>query len=533
MAGALLGLLLIGCLKETHRLDADVQVVAPVGAWGVPLANLSLTTDDLPLTFTESVASNGLGSAFVWTSEFPREVMRVEDWVTWPDLEAAALRTLTEEEVQALGFLPAGEPMALAVQESVPVEGLDGHEIARLEFSGGTLRCTAVATSGIWSEAAMTLPQLFQNGEPVVLSTSSLVNGTELDLTGAVLLMAPGETELAIAGEVHVSRTGEPIASEAELGWTFTWDALEMELFEGRLGALGPMAFTAAHEVALPEWLQGSIGLSAPALKLVVEQGQGIGCSLELAGQILQSSSSLPFQWAPLTPPVVPAAPVPGTTTSAAFLLNDATTTPPLGTWVSSEFRGLSYEAAFSVVDPGEELQFLSADAEIAVQPSIEVPFIGYASRIAWRDTVPCDLEAALAGYLPATGSLDQINRLTFRFQTANHLPLGIAVQAHFLDANGEFLDALFLDSTTFLEPATMAQQGGHDVPVGPGLRTWDLVFEGAAVAELMASGVHSLAFELTGCTAGSLEQRPVAFGPGLGLNLSVGMRADLNLSTP
>lgn len=533
IAGALVGFLFIGCLKESHRLDADVHVEAPAGAWGIPLAQVKLTTDDLPASFTESVASNGLGSAFVWTSEFPRQMVHAVEVLSWPDVEVEAMRALTTDEVQAMGFLPPGETFSVAVEESVPFSVADGHEVSRLEFAGGTLRCVASAASGISSESELTLPQLFKEGEPVVLSPSSAEGSVELDLTGAVLLMAPGESELTLAGQVQVARTGEPIALNAELGWALTWDALEIKLFEGHLGPVEPVLFTGSQEVNLPEWLEGSIGLNGPELQLKVEQGQGFGCALALSGQLHEAASSQPFQWTPLAPPVAPAAPVPGTTTSTTFVLNDATTEPPIGNWISSGFRGLSYEAAFTVVDSGEELQFLSSEAEIAVQPAISVPFIGYASRIVMRDTVPCDLQAALDGQLPAPWSLEQVDKLTLRFQTANHLPVGIAVQAHFLDANGDFFDALFLDSTTILEPAITAQQGTYDVPIGPGLRTWDLVFEGAAVAELMAAGVRSLAVEMTGCTAGSLEQRPVAFGPGLELNLTVGMRADLNLSTP
>ncbi len=533
MAGAVAGLLFVGCLKETHHLDADLHVEAPAGAWGVPLAQLALSTDDLPASFTQAVASNGLGSEFVWSMDLPQQVFPMGEVLEWPDLTAEAARVLTSDEIQAIEFLPSEEPLTVPLEEHVPLTGLEDHEVSRLEFTGGTLRCEAVAAPGLTTEAVLVLPQLFKNGEPIELHPSSASNGAVVDLTGAALLMAPGETELAVSGTVEVGRTGAPIQEGAELAWILTWEAPSIGLFEGRLGALEPFTFTGTEEVNLPVWLQGDIGLSAPELRLNVEQNQGVSCGIGLAGQILNAATTTPFQWIPDSPPVLPAAPVPGTATSATFLVNDATTQPPLGTWVSSEFRGIAYEAQFAILDAGEELQFLTADGAIALTPSVSVPFIGYASRIAWHDTVPCDLESALAQQLPAPWSANQVEKLTLRFHAANGLPLGIAAKAHFLDANGAFLDALFLDSTTILEPAATESQGTYDVPSAPGLSSWDLVFEGAAVQELMAAGVRSLAIELTGCTRGALDERPVAFGPGMALNLSVGLRADLNPSLP
>jgi hypothetical protein len=533
MAGAVVGLLFIGCLKETHRLDAELHVEAPTAAWGVPLAQVALSTDDLPASFTESVASNGLGSAFVWSMELPEQVFPMEEVLDWPDMTAEASRDLTSDEIQAIEFLPSGEPIGVALEDHVPLTGLGDHEINRLEFTGGTLRCEAIAAPGLATEAVLVLPQLFKDGEPMELHPSSSASGAEVDLAGAVLLMAPGETELAIGGTVEVARTGTPIQEGAELAWILTWEAPSIGLFEGRLGALEPFTFTGTEEVNLPNWLRGNIGLSAPELRLDVEQNQGVSCALGFAGQILNASNTAPFQWAPESPPVLPAAPVPGTASSVTFLVNDATTQPPLGTWVSSDFRGIAYEAQFAILDSGQDLQFLTSDGAIALTPSVWVPFIGYASRIAWQDTLPCDLESVLAEQLPAPWSLSQVEKLTLRFQATNGLPLGLAVKAHFLDANGAFLDALFLDSTTVLEPAATSSQGAHNVPTAPGLSSWDLVFEGAAVEELLAIGVRALAIELTGCTSGALEDRPVAFGPGMALNLSLGLRADVNPSLP
>jgi hypothetical protein len=313
------------------------------------------------------------------------------------------------------------------------------------------------------------------------------------------------------------------------------WDAPKVELFEGHLAPQDPVELSGELPLNLPSWLTGTFGLSAPELVLFVENEQGIACSMDVSGQIHSTNTPLPtpFVWTPSSPAVLPAAPAPHHVASAAVALDNASTSPPLGEWMHPGLSGFSYTARFTVLDAGSDLQFMTSEGRITMQPVIKVPFIGYAAQIAFRDTVPCDLQAALAEQLPDPLNWQNAERIALRFQTANLFPFAVAVQAQFLDAAGDPVDSLFMSSTTILEGAATEWQGSYYVPVAPGRSNWDLVFEGPSVEQLMQSGVQSLAFELMGCTSGSLEERPVAFVPGMGLEIQVGLRADLNLSTP
>lgn len=517
-----------GCLKTTHSLDGDLQIKGPTGAWGIPLAQVAVSTDDLPPHFAESVTSHGPGAPFIWHQTLAPQTVSAGGWLQWQDPVCEVTEALSLESLAVLNALPNGGHFDVEVAESIALDGFGGHEVRRLQIAGGTLRCTPHALPGAAIGAYVTLHQLYKDGAPISFQVSGAP--TEVDLAGTVLLLPPDQPRLDVSASVSIMRTADPVGAKAVLGWTLDWEGLDVALFEGRLAAMPPLVVAGQQDLDLPGWLAGGVGLADPSVQFSVVNEQGVGFDLDLSGQI-HSPSPSPLHWTPTTQ--VPAAPVPGTPSSSLLVLDNATTSPPLSTWLSSGATGIDYEVALSVADPGEDVQFVQSTGGLTIQPEIEVPFIGFAGRIAFRDTVPCDLEAALSSALPPGLARSAIERLTLRFHTANMLPFGLALQAAFLDAGGAPIDSLFLEAATILEPATTEPSGAFDVPTAPGIRTWDLVFEGAAADELVQAGVGSLAIELTGCTPGAVAERPVAFGPGMELSVHLALRVDVNPFQP
>lgn len=518
-----------GCLKSTHRLDGDVHLALPGSSWAVPLAEMELSTDDLPLDFVEGLEVSGAGHAYVWRKALDPIALGSGDWMDWPDWERNVAIGLDAGTVAALNALPAGADAEVEVAEALPFEAPAGAEVARVVFAGGTLRCVPQPVASLGVEAALTLPELHVGGAPLTWSVGS--QAVEIDLAGAEWVLPAGQTEVHLNALVTLTTTGTPVPSNATLGWSLEWQDAEWVLFEGRLGPQDPLELTGEWDVAAPAWLEGAVGLAAPRIALEVENGQGVEFDLGFSGQIHSHHTAQPFTWHPASTATIAPATQPGAPTISTFAVDNGSTTPSIGTWLTPATTGLSYTATASVAT--DDQQFLTADGSIRLTPSVEVPFTGYAARLAHRDTVAVDLAAILATQLPPPLTTRDISRITLRFETSNGLPFSLATQVRFLDAAGLPVDSLFVDATTTLEAASTTLENGVYVPVQPGLRTWDAVFDGELAWELAEAGVQAMAVELVGCTPGAADERPVAFGPGQTVSLRAALRVDAQWEQP
>lgn len=518
-----------GCLKSTHRIDGGVTVTLPESSWAVPLAEIEWSTDALPADFAAQLEAGGEGGAYVWRKALDPVSVGLGDWMVWEDWERQVAIGLESGTIAALNAMPAGAGLDLEVVEALPFELAAGTEVARVVFAEGTLRCMPQPAAGLQMGGTLTIPELLIEGQPVSWMVGS--EAVELDLTGAELVLPTGQTDLHLTAQLALTTTGAPLHPKTSLGWSFAWQSTVLERFEGRLGEHAPLLATGELELTAPEFLEGPAGLGNPRLVLEVENGQGVALDLAFSGQIHPAAT--PFTWTPATSATIPSAAASGTPVASSFILDNQTTSPPIGTWLAPTTSGLSYTASATIADPGDALQFLVADGTFRLAPTLEVPFTGYASRLAYRDTVPCDLATVLATQLPPPLTTRDIARLTLRFETTNGMPFSLATQVRFLDAAGEAIDSLFVDATTTLEAATTTLQNGVHTPVAPGLRNWDAVFDGELAWALAEAGVQSMAIELIGCTPGAADQLPVAFGPGQTVSLRAALRVDAQLGQP
>lgn len=505
------------------------MVSLPASSWALPLAEIHWSTDDLPVEFVEQIGISGDGGAYVWQKALEPVSIGLGDWMVWEDWNREVSVGLESGTIAALNAMPAGAGLDLELNEAIPLEVGAGTELVRAVFAAGTLRCIPQPVMGLQMGGTLTIPELLVDGQPLSWSVGS--QAVEIDLSGAELVLPLGQTDLHLAAQLALTTTGAPLPPKTALGWSFEWQGTVLELFEGRLGDHAPLLASGEFDFEAPDWLEGPAGLADPRLVLEVENGQGVALDLAFSGQIHPANT--PFSWTPEIPATVPPALSPGTPSAISFTLNNASTSPPIGTWLAPGTTGLRYSASATVADPGDALQFITAEGTFRLAPTFEVPFTGYASRLAYRDTVPCDLAGALATQLPPPLTTQDIARLTLRFETSNGLPISLATQVHFLDAAGEAIDSLFVDATTILEAASTSLQNGVHMPVVPGLRTWDAVFDGELAWTLVESGVQSMAIELVGCTPGAADEHPVAFGPSQTVSLRAALRVDAQFHQP
>lgn len=510
-------------------MDGEVHLELPSSSWALPLAEVHLSTNDLPEDFASALTEDASGRAFVWEQALEPTTLALGEWLTWPDWTTDVQVAIEPDAVLALNGLPTGATYAIDWTGVAPFESPDGAVVNRVVFQSGRMRC-APESNSLWvDQATLVVPELTAQGQPLTWTVGA--QPVELDLTGMVLELPAGQTHLNIDAMLALVSPGTPLPQGASFGWSMEWQEIIPELIEGDFSGQTPAVSQGSMAVSIPAWLEGPAGLADPRLELVVENGQGVQLDCAVNGLLEGTAPSTPFTWTPQGMSSVLAAPQPGESSITQLTLDNSTTSPPIGTWVSSGLTGLTYGVTAAVAGPVN--QFLTRNGSITVRPSIALPFIGYAARLTFRDTVPCDLESAISAQLPEPLAVENISRITLRFEATNGLPLALATQIRFLDAAGEPVDSLFVDATTVLEPALTAPAVAGHVPVAPGVRTWDAVFDAATAMRLVDAGVRDMEVEVTGCTPGAAVERPVVFGPDQTLSIRAALRVDATFEQP
>ena len=518
-----------GCLKATHRLDGEVHLELPSSSWALPLAEVQLSTNDLPVGFASALTEDASGRAYVWEQVLEPTTLALGAWLTWPDWATDVQVAVEPDAALALNSLPAGANYAIDWTGEAPFESPEGTVVKRIVFQSGLMRCAPEPSSPWVDQATIVVPELTVQGQPLTWTVGA--QPVELDLTGMVLELPAGQTHLNLHVSLALISPGTPLPQGATFGWSLEWQEIIPDLIEGDFTGQTPAVAQGSMDLTVPTWLAGPAGLADPRMELVVENGQGVQLDCAVEGLLEGALGSTPFAWTPAGSASVLAAPLPGETSTTTLTLDNSTTTPSIGIWASPDLTGMAYEVTAAVAGPSN--QFLTRNGRITVLPSIALPFIGYAARLTFKDTVPCDLEAAISAQLPEPLAVENISRITLRFEATNGLPLALATQIRFLDGSGEPVDSLFVEATTILEPATTALAAAGHLPVSPGVRSWDAVFDAATAMRLVEAGVQDMEVEVTGCTPGAEEGRPVVFGPDQTLSIRAALRVDATFEQP
>ena len=119
--------------------------------------------------------------------------------------------------------------------------------------------------------------------------------------------------------------------------------------------------------------------------------------------------------------------------------------------------------------------------------------------------------------------NLDKMNAILFRINCTNQFPHAIFSQAYFRDANGTYIDSMFMEGPVETPAAKVKEQGGS---IDPGLSRHDALIEGERIPAL--SNAQTILFRSSFIVA-DVDSSLIPLYPTFRFQIDSGLMLDLS----
>ena len=198
---------------------------------------------------------------------------------------------------------------------------------------------------------------------------------------------------------------------------------------------------------------EGSFVISDPRLRVDVDNGYGLGVSLNILDVEAQNKEGQPFtiEGDNITQlPVVQPAPSLGQSTVTSVMIDNSRSNPTITQLISFEPTVIETGILADLNPQGESNVFASILNDLDITFQVEVPIFGSVSDFLLEDTANTDL----GDFIEEVNRNDELQSLQFNYFVDNGLPLDLGCQIIFTDSLFNRIDSLFLDETYLIESA-------------------------------------------------------------------------------
>ena len=367
-------------------------------------------------------------------------------------------------------FEQLSEPLALLSLVPIPNgrQGLpfalpEGVELDRVDLKSGKLAYTIKNNAAVPVTARLSLPTVTRNGTPLVLEhdlpaytgSGPLPEFSQvdpLDLTGYRIASENDSifiefTATGPAGETYPPATGSLI-SLTDIQFSYAEGFLGQQLYRGGRDTI---------EIdLLSNYTQGTIFFRDPTVTFNFINSFGVPtvAVVNLFNVITVNGENLPLESAVVNNGGIefpyPRLDEVGQSKTRTFVFNAGNSN--IDDILGAGPVAIDYDVdALTNPDEGATVAgFLTDSSFYRVQVDVDLPLYGRASNFLARDTLDIDLSQYAA-----------VSSAEFKLSADNGIPLGVTLQAYFLDENGAAIDSLFTAEREIVAPAPVNAQSG------------------------------------------------------------------------
>jgi hypothetical protein len=543
-------LLLSSCIREELNLNEDSPIAGDLKpSWVVPLGQLEVTINDhWDLLDSLQIEANETDGMLHYVQPF--DVFSSAPMVLEPLQESLSFDWILDEaSASGISLLPEGEMGSFESSANWNWGLLEMSSLDSLWLGAGTWDAEVTSLLPMDLEVKLVASNVLSDGEPLETILTLAYTGTlpvtasqSIDLEGrSVLFSEASNPVVPIVWEVEWLGSG----AEVNAGEALT---VEVSISETTVeGAFGEFAETAAWPFEMGQSIpvlegmaSGLVHFADPQIHLWMRNSSGIPLGIEW-DEVVFLEGGVPSYltgsaWDEF--PVIAAALLPGDDAETTHIIDNSGTSPTLTNILDAMPDSMHLSGAISINPGSTPNNFLLATSRVSLEGELRLPMNGWASAMQWTDTVDVDLSEALEEALNPPLDWQDIDAVTVRFRCENALPVGVRVQAFFLNGQGELIDSLGVNPNGWqlIEPGMVSSNGQPDDAdygrvIQPALRTIDWVFDRELAQDLVGQDVRQVVIHTMLETTDASNNQDVRFYPEDGLRLELGLRVDFDLT--
>jgi hypothetical protein len=547
----LLILLLPACLDQRFELGNDMPIDGQVNpAFALPLAQGQWSVqqalnqmDSLNWSTDPNGGTAMLVQPFALLQAPPIELPFINEFIV-EDFSFGA------SAAQSLSNLPAGETMQLSHQTSWGWELPSMDVVDSLWFSQGLFSASISSDLPMNHSIEVIATNVFIDGAPMVLEfVLDYAGATPQEQTASVnMANASGVfnstegVQVLFDWAISVESNGMPVDDDANISIQFEWQDVFVSGAFGKFGSQTSFDFELVQALPLmADWNPDQFHVADPRIRLNSQNSSGIPLAIQWDEFAFTSATNY---WPISGPdimdfPVIAAAPAVGIWSQTEHVIDNSGTVPTLTETFELRPDSARMRGQLLLNPEGQNSNFLTSESTLVVDGSLEIPLTGWANGLTWRDTIAGSISKELNAGINPPMDWQDLESITIRFIAINGWPLGMGMQAYFLDGSDELVDSLYVlnDPNAFHIRAGLVDESlsSLDLNYGrvlePTQTIMDLVLTREKAIELLTLDCQGIELVLTLATPEAQADNVVRFFPEDLMDIKVSARVDFAIT--
>lgn len=524
--------ILSGCLEQRFELAEEMPVSGEANpAFALALASGSWTVQDA-LDQLESLdwESDPVSGSAMFVQPF--ELLAAAP-IKLPLINESFSEVfqLDATMAQALSNLPEGEQFDIGFETTWEWELPSMDSVDSLWVEQGMLSVFVSSDIPMDQTIQVMCTNLYAEGSPIVLEL-------DLDYTGQLPLQQTAivsttdarglfgnsaGVEVLFDWDIVFESSGAFVEKDANISIEVNWEEVMVSGAFGKFGSHTTVDFDVAQPLPLlAEWNPDQLHFADPRIRLSALNSSGIPIGIQWEQFAFISDEET---WDIGGPdiesfPTISAATTVGAWEETVHVIDNSGTTPTL-----TEAMELQPDSAIIsgqlVLNPANEnSNFLTNESTLQIQASLEVPLVGWGRGLTWKDTIAGAISQDLnAGINPPLDWQD-VASVTLRFIANNGWPIGLDMQARFLDSNDAVVDSLYSvsDPGAFhisagqIDESTPSNDSFYGRVVQSTQTIMDLILTREQALELLSMDCQAVEIAFTLATQGAQDDAQVRF---------------------
>ena len=444
-------------LSKITGMSYDQNLAAPIGYGEFGVHDLLSSTDSL-IKVNASTGEMSLIFQKELDTIFAKDVIELKDFTQQFNVVPAALFSSPT--------LPLGSTINQTTNQQTDYATQNGVELHKLNFESGNLTFNVSTTIKHDVKLVINFLDLEKNGVKLSQTLNLIYTGNSSQTASATINLSNVSADftagnsavnrLRFSVETTITGRGNPVSGNENLNLSMVMGNLNFKNVTGYFGQQSLASFTDSLLLKIFEKpINGSLSFTNPKLKFIVDNSFGMPIDLNFnklstVNTLTNQSSTInlnnPSQ--SIGKPSV----MGGAAVTTTINLSNATTNNTMTNLVDATPKYLKYDISAKLNPAGNvaPLNFIESSSRMVVKVDLELPFEGYASGMAVKDTMDFSLDQ----------KLENIESVLFRLKVDNGLPLSLKGQVAFVDKNYKHLFNLFDNDTEVVTAASVNSNG-------------------------------------------------------------------------
>lgn len=347
--------------------------------------------------------------------------------------------------------LPQVIPVTSTYQ-ALPFSSPTGLQIDQLDFKGGVLSSFMQSASNQPLIVKATFPQVTKNNTPLTLQANLTPFGNKLDSVNLT-----GYRIQTLNDSIYVQYEARTLTGEQVKLGSFLINLKNLQ-FSYAEGYFGNFLYEGTRDTLnidfFDNWVRGDVYFENPRITFNVENSFGIPtrARINTLNVITVKKEVLPLQSPYVTNGIdfpYPNMSEIGQVKNSSFSFTKANSN--LDKILGAGPVAIDYDVD-AVTNPNNDANirgYITDKSYYNIKMEVELPLYGRASGFVTRDTVDLDLS-----------SYKDVDDVEFKLVVDNRIPLEVAIQGYFLNANNVIVDSLLVGAQTLVSGALVDANG-------------------------------------------------------------------------